>query len=71
MCYLHIHTCKYCNNEYQCSLKNYICPTINFDRDQLLCDLCRNRLEIELLSADIETTTIEDILLGKSNEKIN
>jgi hypothetical protein len=45
-------------------LKNYLCPTVNYDRDQLMCDLCRARLEQELLNVDITTsdTTIEDIL---------
>jgi hypothetical protein len=66
MCYLHVHQCKYCKSEYECALENYICPTINFDRDQLLCDLCRKRLEDELLNIDVSEspTTIEDILLG-------
>jgi len=67
MCYLHIHQCRYCKNEYECALDNYLCPTINFDRDQLMCDICRDRLERELNEVDItaSSTTIEDILLGE------
>ena len=63
MCYLHVHTCKYCGNEYQCKLKDYMCPTINFDRDKEMCDICRARLEAELLNVDVSEVTIEDILL--------
>jgi hypothetical protein len=48
MCYEHHHKCKYCNKEYHCDLDNNICPSINYDADALMCDLCRKELEREL-----------------------
>ena len=41
MCYDLYHVCRYCNNQYECSLDNYICPTINRDVDERMCDICR------------------------------
>jgi len=52
MCYEKVHTCKYCQCEYLCTLKNYLCPTINHDADTNMCELCRARIEEELKRLD-------------------
>lgn len=43
MCFQLYHECKYCNNQYECSLPNYICPSVNHDEDEFMCDSCRTR----------------------------
>lgn len=48
MCYQHYHECSYCNLQYECELENYVCPTINYDEDRNMCDLCRVKLEQKL-----------------------
>ena len=62
MCYLHVHTCKYCSNEYHCTKKNWVCPTINGDADREMCPNCRIKLEEKL--EDFEGD-IKDIELGE------
>jgi hypothetical protein len=49
MCYEHYHICKYCNNQYDCIEKNYICPTINFDADANMCEVCREKEKQDFL----------------------
>lgn len=45
MCQEIIHRCKYCKRDYICELADFLCPTINYDKDQLMCDTCRAHLE--------------------------
>lgn len=45
-------------------LNNYLCPTINNDRDKEMCLECKDKLEllIEQYELDIENISLEDIM---------
>ena len=68
MCYYKFHTCKYCNSQYLCDLKNWECPTRNNDRDANMCETCRDRLEDELIESDVADVALED-LIGKFTDE--
>lgn len=59
MCYQIYHQCRYCKNQYECALENYICPTINHDEDMEMCDLCRAR-EAESFRKALERNEIPE-----------
>ena len=40
MCSQHHHRCKICKNEYDCTQPDWICPTMNFDENAEMCDVC-------------------------------
>lgn len=65
MCYLKVHTCKYCKVLYPCILPNLFCPTANDDVDANLCDSDRKKLEEELEKLDFDSlkdVRISDII---------
>ena len=54
MCYEHYHICRFCQNQYECKDKNYICPTINNDIDRNMCLPCKEK-EREAFRALVES----------------
>ena len=44
MCREGNHTC-YCGKVYECTLPNWVCPTINGDEDSSMCDTCMEAFE--------------------------
>ena len=43
MCDSLFHTCKFCGSDYVCELDNYLCPSINHDKNELMCALCAKK----------------------------
>ena len=64
MCYLKFHKCRFCNDEYGCTLPNHHCPTINGDRDKDMCSNCKKGLEerIQKYEFDIAVISLEEIM---------
>jgi len=64
MCYLKFHKCKFCSVEYPCNLPNYVCPSINADREADMCKDCLKELEerIQKYRFDIALITLEEIM---------
>lgn len=63
MCYDLFHICKYCNDQYECSLPNYVCPSINHDEDELMCNPCRKREAIAFKEAMARNEVPEDRII--------
>lgn len=40
MCSYHIHECKVCHKNYPCEEPDWVCPTLNFDENALMCPVC-------------------------------
>lgn len=54
MCRDHIHQCKSCQTDYECVMPNWLCPTLNFDADGLLCEPCKEKL-VQEIDSELDT----------------
>lgn len=50
MCSEHFHTCKNCGKGYTCDELDWVCPTMNFDENALLCKDCEHDYFVEMQS---------------------
>jgi hypothetical protein len=64
MCYQIYHICKYCGNQYECTLPEYVCPTINFDENEQMCPACEKQEAEDFRKAVEKNAVPEDKVIS-------
>jgi hypothetical protein len=50
MCDELYHDCKICGRHYRCEEPNWVCPTLNFDENAEMCEVCEKNYYEEMIA---------------------